>query len=71
MKGFYNLVEGISQKKHDEVFTGKIKTYQELNKDNILFHSENPQAKTYSYLLELVETDDAEVFEYTIVSIFI
>jgi hypothetical protein len=68
---YYELIYNIPQQKHDEVFAGKIKTHEELKKDNDLYFSINPRAKAYTYLLALIETDEAEVNDYNIDTIFI
>ena len=68
MTGYYELLESISQQKHDEVFAGKIKTIKELKKFD---QNHKPGSKTYSYLLALIETEEDEVFDYNIDTIFI
>ncbi|HEX8575710.1 MAG TPA: hypothetical protein VF677_05405, partial [Flavobacterium sp.] len=71
MIGFYKLVEGIPQQKHDAVFVGKIKTLSDLKKGNDEYRYENPQAKTYAYLIRESKTDEKDFFNYTIDTIFI
>jgi hypothetical protein len=68
---YYELVYNIPQQKHNEVFVGKIKTKEELKKDNAMYHSINPGAKTYTYLLALIETEEQGVNDYNIDTIFI
>ncbi|ELY2018555.1 hypothetical protein SL053_002484 [Flavobacterium psychrophilum] len=68
MTGYYELLESISQQKHDEVFAGKIKTIKELKKFD---QNHKPGSKTYSYLIALIETDEDEEFDYNIDTIFI
>ncbi|WP_310555556.1 hypothetical protein [Flavobacterium sp.] len=68
---YYILVQGIPQNKHDEVFAGKIKTYEDLKNNNALYRSKNPNAKTYIYLLQKIKTDQTDVFDYNIDTIFI
>ncbi len=71
MTGYYELIENISQQKHDEVFAGKIKTLKELNINNFEYHFYNPSKKTYSYLLRLVKKENTEEYDYKIETIFI
>ena len=68
---YYDLIYNVPQQKHNEVFAGKIKTLEELEKDNAMYHSENPEAKTYTYLLALIKTDQTDVFDYNIDTIFV
>ncbi|KFF03484.1 hypothetical protein [Flavobacterium reichenbachii] len=67
---YYELIYNIPQQKHNGIFAGKIKTYSDLNKDNTIYHSENQQAKTYTYLLALMEIEP-NVYDYNIDTIFI
>ncbi len=65
---YYNLIESISQQKHDEVFAGKIKTYGELLKIEL---NSKAGSKTYSYLIQKIKTDQTDVFDYNIDTIFV
>jgi hypothetical protein len=68
---YFVLVKDISQQKHDEVFIGKIKTVSDLVKGNAMYRYENPQAKTYAYLIRESKTDEKDFSNYIIDTIFI
>ncbi|WP_395076428.1 hypothetical protein [Flavobacterium sp.] len=71
VRTYFRLAKNIPQQKHNEVFAGKIKTYEELLKDNDLYRSKNPNGGTYTYLLALIETETPNVFDYNIDTIFV